>query len=161
MRVNGINPRSGRLVALLWLLASLAGLLAPLRSALAVDSTPPLPNPALQQRYLVLTHEFRCMQCQGEALADSNVSLAAEVRLEVHDLLLQGLTDQQIRDHMVARYGEFILYRPPMSWRNAWLWGAPPALMLIGALVAWRVLRARQALSDQDHSELGEESFPT
>lgn len=138
----------------------LAALLS-IRPALAVDSTPPLPTPQLQQRYLALTHELRCMQCQNEALADSAVPLAGEVRLEVHDLLLQGLTDQQIRDHMVARYGEFILFRPPMSWRNAWLWGAPPALMLIGAVVAWRILRARRALAEADHDELGEESFPT
>ena len=99
------------------------------------------------------------MQCQDEALADSTVPLAAEVRREVHDIVLQGLTEQQVRDHMVARYGEFILYRPPMNWRNAWLWGAPPALMLIGALVAWRVLRSRRALSEQDQNEPGEESF--
>jgi len=148
-----------RTVAALLLLV--LGTLASLTPALAVDSTPPLPNPLLQQRYLTLTHELRCMQCQDEALADSQVSLAAEMRLEVRNLVLQGLTEQQIRDHMVARYGEFILYRPPMSWRNAWLWGAPPALMLIGALVAWRVLRARQALSSQEQGELGEESFPT
>ncbi len=141
------------------LLVLLLGMLASLHRALAVDSTPPLPNPVLQQRYLALTHELRCMQCQNEALADSTVPLAGEVRLEVHELLLQGLTDQQIRDHMVARYGEFILFRPPMSWRNAWLWGAPPALMLIGALVAWRVLRARRALSDLDPDQVGEESF--
>lgn len=151
-----MNIASRTLAALLVLLLATLTSLAP---AFAVDSTPPLPNPVLQQRYLALTHELRCMQCQNEALADSSVPLAGEVRLEVHDLLLQGLTDQQIRDHMVARYGEFILFRPPMSWRNAWLWGAPPALMLIGAFVAWRILRARRALNDQDPDELGEESF--
>jgi cytochrome c-type biogenesis protein CcmH len=137
----------------------LSGMLAWQSPALAVDSTPPLPNPVLQQRYLTLTHELRCMVCQGEALADSGAPLAVEVRREVHDLVLQGQSEQQVRDHMVARYGEFILYKPPMSLRYAWLWGAPPALMLIGALVAWRVLRARQALSNQDHDEPGEESF--
>ncbi len=98
--------------------------------------------------------------CQGEALADSGAPLAVEVRREVHDLVLQGLTERQVRDHMVARYGEFILYKPPMSWRYSWLWGAPPALMLIGVLVAWRVLRARLgAGDDQDHDEIGDESF--
>jgi cytochrome c-type biogenesis protein CcmH len=143
------------------LLVLLLGMWLTSAPALAVDSTPPLPNPVLQQRYLALTHELRCMVCQGEALADSQAPLAVEVRSEVHDLVLQGLTEQQVRDHMVARYGEFILYKPTMSWHNAWLWGAPPALMLVGALVAWRILRARQALSDQDQGELGEESFPT
>jgi cytochrome c-type biogenesis protein CcmH len=123
--------------------------LAPWTPALAVDSTPPIPNPVLQQRYLALTHELRCMQCQDESLANSTVPLAEEVRQEVHDLVLQGLTEQQVRDHMVARYGEFILYRPPMNWRTAWLWGAPPALMIIGALIAWHVLRTRRPLVDQ------------
>ena len=141
------------------LLVLLLGMLLASTPALAVDSTPPLPNPVLQQRYLALTHELRCMVCQGEALADSGAPLAVEVRREVHDLVLQGLTEQQVRDHMVARYGEFILYKPPMSWRYAWLWGAPPALMLIGALVAWRILRSRQALTAQHHDEPGEESF--
>ncbi len=131
---------------------------AQLTPAFAVDSTPPIADPVLQQRYLALTHELRCMQCQGEALADSSVTLAAEVRREVHDLVLQGLTEQQVRDHMVARYGEFILYRPPISWRNAWLWGAPPALMIIGALIAWRVLRSRRPLIDQGPDEFGEDA---
>lgn len=150
-----LRPASRALAALL-----LVGItLAASAPALAVDSTPPIPNPVLQQRYLALTHELRCMVCQGEALADSNAPLAAEVRREVHDMVLQGQSEQQVRDHMVARYGEFILYRPPMSWHYAWLWGAPPLLMVIGALVAWRVLRARRALSDQDPQELGEESF--
>jgi cytochrome c-type biogenesis protein CcmH len=138
-------------------LLSLLALFAGAQNALAVDSTPPLPDPVLQQRYVALTHELRCMQCQNEALADSTVSLAGEVRMEVHDLLLQGLTDQQIRDHMVARYGEFILFRPPMNWHNAWLWGAPPMLMLIGGFVGWRVLRSRRPLADQEADELGEE----
>ena len=151
--------QAGRLTTAMLSLLSVLGLLAGMQSALAVDSTPPLPNPVLQQRYIALTHELRCMQCQNEALADSTVSLAGEVRMEVHDLLLQGLTDQQILDHMVARYGEFILFRPPMNWHNAWLWGAPPALLLIGAFVVVRVVRARQRLSDQEPDELGEESL--
>jgi cytochrome c-type biogenesis protein CcmH len=104
----------------------------------------------LQQRYFALTHELRCMQCQNEALADSPVSLAADLRLQVRELLLVGQTDDQIRDHMVARYGEFILFRPRMTWRNAWLWSAPTVLMLAGGIVAWRVLRARARMSGND-----------
>src|SRR3974390_906482 len=95
------------------------GALSMLRVAHAVENLPPLQNPALQQRYLGLTHELRCMQCQDESLADSPVSLAADLRREVRDLLQQGQRDQQIRDHMVARYGDFILYRPRMNLRNA------------------------------------------
>jgi len=122
------------LLALLWA--------AP--AARAIDSSPPLPDPVLQQRYLALTHELRCMQCQNESLADSPVGLASDLRREVRELLLQGASDEQIRDHMVARYGEFILFRPRMSARNAWLWSAPIVLMLIGLMIAMHVLRDRQ-----------------
>jgi cytochrome c-type biogenesis protein CcmH len=127
--------------------------------ALAVDVTPPLPTPQLQQRYLGLIREFRCMQCQDESLYDSQVSLAGDMRGEIHDLLLEGKTDQQVRDYMVSRYSEFILFRPPLNWRNAWLWGAPGALMLIGAIVAWRVLSARRRLIDQDDTDLPDETL--
>ena len=112
-------------------------------AAFAVDTTPPFESPQLQQRYIALTHEFRCVQCQNEALADSNVSLAADLRLEVHDLIKSGKSDDQIRDYLVARYGEFILFRPRMSWRNAWLWAAPGVLLLGGLGIAVRVMRQR------------------
>jgi cytochrome c-type biogenesis protein CcmH len=127
--------------------------------ALAIDTTPPLPDPVLQQRYYQLTHELRCMQCQSEALADSSVGLAADLRLQVRELLLAGQTDDQIRDHMVARYGEFILFRPRMIWRNAWLWAAPTVLMLIGLAVGWRVVRARGRLVDSEPASANDESL--
>ena len=123
------------------LLALALLLSAPL--ALAVDSSPPLPDPAMQQRYLALTHELRCMQCQNESLADSPVGLASDLRRDVRELMLAGRSDEQIRDHMVARYGEFILFRPRMNWRNAWLWSTPAVLMLIGLGIGVRVLRKR------------------
>jgi cytochrome c-type biogenesis protein CcmH len=122
----------------------------------AVDLTPALPTESLQQRYYQLTHELRCMQCYNEALADSNVGLAADLRLQVHDLLLAGKSDQEVRDHMVARYGEFILFRPQMNWRNAWLWGAPSVLLISGALAGVRVLRRRSQLAGTDSDTLDE-----
>lgn len=131
------------------LFAAVVALLLP-ALALAVDTVPPLPTPQLQQRYFALTHELRCMQCQNEALADSPVGLAADLRMQVRELLIAGQSDDQIRDHMVARYGEFILFRPRMNWRNAWLWGAPVMLMLGGGLVAWRVIRSRAQLVDNE-----------
>ena len=114
--------------------------------AWAVDNTPALPNANLQQRYSDLVHELRCVQCQNEAIADSTVPLAADLRLEVHDQLLAGKSDADIRDFMVARYGEFILLRPRMSLRNAWLWSAPLVLLALGAFIALRVLRQRERL---------------
>ena len=124
--------------------------------AFAVDPTE-LPDPALQARYLALTHELRCMQCQNESLADSPVGLAADLRREVRDQLLAGRSDDQIRAWMSDRYGDFILFRPRYSLRNAWLWGAPGVLLLIGALVCWRVVRGRARLLSGDHEPLEED----
>jgi len=126
------------------------------QSASAVDTTR-LPTPALQERYSALTHELRCMQCQNEALADSPVDLAADLRREVRDQLLAGKSDDDVRAWMAARYGEFILFRPRYSLRNAWLWGAPGALLLVGALVAWRVVRQRTTLLATDQEPIEED----
>jgi cytochrome c-type biogenesis protein CcmH len=114
-------------------------------AAWAVDPTQ-LPDPALQARYEALTHELRCMQCQNESLADSPVDLAADLRRAVRDQLLAGKSDDDIRAWMTARYGDFILFRPRYSLRNAWLWGAPVVLLSIGALVSWRIVRQRAML---------------
>jgi cytochrome c-type biogenesis protein CcmH len=86
------------------------------------------------------------MQCQNESLADSPVGLAADLRRDVRELIVAGQSDEQIRDHMVARYGEFILFRPRMNLRNLWLWAAPFVLMAAGVVIAVRVLRGRAAL---------------
>jgi cytochrome c-type biogenesis protein CcmH len=125
--------------------------------ALAVDPTQ-LPNPQLQARYLALTHEFRCMQCQNESLADSPVELAADLRAEVRDMLLAGKSDEQIRAFMVARYGDFILFRPRFNARTAWVWLAPGVLLLVGALVCVRVLRQRAALLPTDIDPVEEDA---
>lgn len=125
-------------------------------NCVAVDMTPPLPDATLQQRYYNLTHELRCMQCQNEALADSTVGLAADLRLQVRELLVAGKSDEEIREHMVARYGEFILFRPRMNWRNAWLWSAPVLLLAVGMVAAARVMRRRAALVASDDSPLDE-----
>jgi len=122
----------------------------------AVDTTQ-MPTPALQERYLGLTHELRCMQCQNEAIADSPVSLAADLRRQVAEMLIAGKSDDDVRNYMVARYGEFILFRPRVSSRTIWLWSAPGILLLIGAAVAVRVTRQRSALVDQDKEPIEED----
>jgi cytochrome c-type biogenesis protein CcmH len=124
--------------------------------AYAVDPTE-LPTPELQARYLDLTHELRCMQCQNEAIADSPVSLAADLRREVRDMLIAGKSDDDVRNFMVARYGEFILFRPRYSARNAWLWLTPFVLLGIGVFVAVRVVRQRSALVSQDDEPVEED----
>jgi cytochrome c-type biogenesis protein CcmH len=100
------------------------------------------------------------MQCQNEALADSEVSLAADLRLEVHDLVAQGKSDAEIRDYLASRYGDFILFRPRVSWRTAWLWALPGLLLLAGAIAALRVLIARTRLVASDTSPIDSELDP-
>jgi cytochrome c-type biogenesis protein CcmH len=126
----------------------------------AVDTTQ-LSNPALQTRYLALTHELRCMQCQNQTIADSPVGLASDMRREVREMLLAGKSDDDVRNFMVARYGEFILFRPRFSARTAWLWLAPGVLLLVGLIVAVRIVRQRSALVGQDNEPVEGDSPPT
>ena len=138
------------------LAAGLIAMLAPQRAAWGVDPTQ-MPTPELQARYSGLTHELRCMQCQNEAIADSPVDLAADLRRQVHDMLVAGKSDQDVRDFMTARYGDFILFRPRFAPKTAWLWLAPGVLLLIGAFVSWRIVRARIALVPADNEPLEED----
>ena len=126
--------------------------------ALAVDSQPPIPDPALQARYLELTHELRCVQCQNESIADSPVEIAAQLRREVRERLIAGQTDDQILDTMVSRYSEFILFKPRWSAKTALLWLAPLLLLLGGAAVALRILSRRRALLATDESPVEDEA---
>jgi cytochrome c-type biogenesis protein CcmH len=124
-------------------------------SAWAIDPIE-MSDPQLQERYRGLTQELRCMQCQNQSIADSPVGLAGDLRREVRELLESGSTDAQIREHMRARYGDFILFRPRFSLQNLWLWMTPVVLFLIGAVVAVRIVRQRAALVKEDPSEPGE-----
>jgi cytochrome c-type biogenesis protein CcmH len=139
------------------LIVVLAGLLLASGTTYAVDTTE-MPTPELQKRYLGLTHELRCMQCQNEAIADSPVSLAADLRRQVAEMLIAGKSDDDVRNYMVARYGDFILFRPRVSTRTLWLWLAPGLLLLIGAAVAVRVTKQRAALVDQDSEPVEEDA---
>ena len=120
---------------------------------LAIDPAT-MPTPELQARYIALIHEFRCMQCQNEALADSPVDLAADLRREIRELLIAGKSDEDIRNYLVSRYSEFILFRPRFNWKTAWLWSAPFVLLLVGAFAAARILRQRMRLLDSDPDEV-------
>jgi cytochrome c-type biogenesis protein CcmH len=137
------------------LLALVALLLAP--AVFAIDPTT-IPDPKLQARYQNLTHELRCMQCLNQSIADSPVELAGELRQEVREMVVAGKSDRQIRDYMVARYGEFILFRPRFNLRNAWLWFGPGVLLLAGLYIAVRIIRQRSALVAQDDQPLEEDT---
>jgi cytochrome c-type biogenesis protein CcmH len=129
-----------------WLSLACLIALGSTRMVYGIDATS-IDDPVLEARYLSLTHELRCMQCQNESIADSPVGLASDLRREVRNMLLAGKSDDDVRNYMVSRYGEFILFRPRFSVRNAWLWGAPPLFLLIGLAVAVRVVRQRTALA--------------
>jgi cytochrome c-type biogenesis protein CcmH len=111
-----------------------------------------LEDPVLQERYRALSYELRCMQCQNQSIADSPVGLAGDLRREVRELLLQGKTDDEVREHLRARYGDFILFRPDFNARTAWLWLAPGLMLILGLVVAWRVIRRRAAMLPMDAS---------
>ena len=123
--------------------------LTPTRMAWAVDPAT-LSDPVLQARYEVLIHELRCVQCENNSLADSDASIAADLRHQIRDMLAAGKSNQQIKDYLVSRYSEFILFQPAYSWRNAWLWGLPMLLLMLGVGIAVRVIRQRTKMVDNE-----------
>lgn len=131
----------------------LLGLLAMLHTdrALAVDTTV-LPNEELQARYEALTQELRCMKCQNNSIADSPAGLAADLRRDVRELLVAGKSDEEIRDWMVQRYGNVILFTPPLDSSTAWVWLFPGLAALAGLLIGVRIVRQRSGLVADDDS---------
>ena len=129
-----------RLLSLLVLMASALG-----SAALAIDSQPPFQDPTLQARYETLTHEFRCLVCQDETVADSNADLAADFRRQIHSMVAAGKSDAEIKSYMVSRYGDFVLYQPPLQSSTVFLWVGPFLLLLVGLTVVYRVVRRRAA----------------
>jgi cytochrome c-type biogenesis protein CcmH len=129
-------------IALAFLLALSWPLSWPSSLSAAVQPDEVLTNPALETRARVLSQQLRCMVCQNESIDESDAPLARDLRVLVRERLQAGDSDAQILDFLVARYGEFVLLRPRLSWRTAALWGLPPGLLLtgIGLLVisAWR-----------------------
>ncbi len=117
----------------------------------AVDITV-LPDEALQQRYEGLTHELRCMKCQNNSIADSPAGLASDLRREIKEMLLAGKSDDEIRAFMVQRYGNVILFTPPLKGSSIWVWVLPGLAAVAGLVIAIRVVRRRAKLVDQDDS---------
>jgi cytochrome c-type biogenesis protein CcmH len=131
----------GRIGAWLAMIAIVAG------GALAADPPPAAPSPALEARLKNLETQLRCLVCQNQTLADSNADLAGDLRREVRELALAGRNDAEIRDYLVARYGDFVLYDPPLK-RTTWLlWFGPFALLIGGGWTWWQVLKRRQRAS--------------
>ena len=127
-----------------------AALLAGAGASLAADATPMAEDPAVEARMVAISEELRCLVCQNESLAASRAELAEDLRREVRKLIRDGKSDPEIRDYLVARYGDFVLYRPPVKGITLLLWGGPLALLVIGLIALQRYLRRRAArLADE------------
>jgi len=104
-----------------------------------------------RQRYQQLTYELRCPKCQNQNLIDSDSQISVDLRREVARLVKEGKTDSDIKNHMVARYGDFILYRPPLQRNTLVLWIAPVLMLGVGALIfCLVVVRRINAVSEDD-----------
>jgi cytochrome c-type biogenesis protein CcmH len=106
-------------------------------------------NPTDERRYHALLAELRCVMCQNQSLADSDAQIARDLRREVLSMMREGRSDAEIRDFLVERYGEFVLYRPSMSAATWLLWFGPLIFVLAGGFVALRLMR-RGARSGRD-----------
>ena len=132
------------LALLLWLAAALAH---------AADTPFTFKDATEETRYQRLTAELRCLVCQNQSLADSHADLAQDLRAEVYRMLQSGQTDQQIVDFLVARYGEFVLYRPPVSALTYALWFGPPLLLVGAGFAWWRIARTGRAARTANAAE--------
>ena len=115
-------------------------------STVAGVALPASPDPVLEARVMKLSAELRCLVCQNQTIADSNAGLAVDLRNQVREMLKRGDTPEQITDYMTARYGDFVLYRPPVKGTTAVLWYGPAALLVLAVLVLLFIVRRRSKL---------------
>jgi cytochrome c-type biogenesis protein CcmH len=113
----------------------------------AKEAVPEAADPALEARMVRITSELRCLVCQNQTIADSNAALAVDLRREARELLKQGKSDAEVVDYMTARYGDFVLYRPPLRATTVLLWFGPALLLGIGGAVLVMVLRRRSRMA--------------
>lgn len=118
-------------------------------------------DPALDARLKLLEEELRCLVCQNQSLADSSAPLAEDLRREVRELATHGKSDDEIKQFLVARYGDFVLYRPPVKSTTWLLWFGPFVLLAGGAVVWWLVARRRSWRSSEDGDAATSSPVPT
>lgn len=112
--------------------------------ALAKEAAPAADDPVLERRAMKLASELRCLVCQNQSLADSNADLAIDLKNQVRSQIREGRTDAEIREYMVERYGDFVLYSPPWKPTTVLLWVGPFVLMVAGALALVVYMRNRR-----------------
>lgn len=151
------NERIAGAALALWLMT-----LAPIDTAQSVPAAPAAPaipatgvaqptlnDPVLARREYELSLQLRCLVCQNQSVAESNAGLAVDLRNQVREQVVAGKSDREIIDFMTSRYGDFVLYKPPVKGTTLLLWFGPGLLLLVGGLVGWRILRGRRAASAQ------------
>ena len=130
--------------------------------AAAEEARPLADNPQVEARLKTLAVELRCMVCQNQTLADSNAPLAEDLRREVREMIAKDMSDREIIDFLVQRYGDFVLYRPPWKASTTLLWLGPFLLLIAGATALVLVLRKRQkklvdvTLSEAEHNRVAQ-----
>ncbi len=129
--------------------------------AVAIDGGRAFDDPVQQERYESLIRDLRCLVCQNQSIADSNATLASDLRREVRDLMEAGQSDEQISSFMTERYGDFVLYRPPVRPRTWLLWSAPALLLLGGIGIAVLVITRRGRAARANPAVLDEEPDQT
>ena len=123
-------------------------------AGLAVAADPLIFTDAeMEARYKVLTVELRCLVCQNQNLADSDAPLAQDLRKEIHEMLHAGRSDDEIKMFLVDRYGDFVLYKPPVQGNTLALWLMPAILLLIGGLVLFVIVRKRTRMLSEQNKE--------
>jgi cytochrome c-type biogenesis protein CcmH len=135
---------------LLWLL------LLPV-AACAQTAQPTTDDPVANKRAVSLGEELRCLVCQNQTIADSHAELAVDLRRQIREQIAQGKSDGQIVDFMVERYGDFVLYRPPLKATTFILWFGPPLLLLLGIIFLLRYINARRKRVEQQPLSVNEQ----
>lgn len=121
----------------------------------AIDTERAFEDDAQQSRYERLSRELRCLQCRSETIADSNASLAADLRRQLRELIAAGKSDDEIMRYMTDRYSDYVLYKPPVAPRTWILWAAPVLFVLGGAIAAIVVIRRKARLPEEDPADPG------
>jgi cytochrome c-type biogenesis protein CcmH len=124
-------------------------------SASALDANGQLEDPALQARFEDIAKDLRCLVCQNESIADSNVELASDLRRQVREMLVAGKSDDEIFDFMTDRYGEFVRFNPPVDRKTVLIWGAPFIVVLFGVVIIFRIVRGRSRMPLDDEPSPG------
>lgn len=131
----------------------ITGMLMMVAAAHAIDTEKAFDDPELQARYEAIIDEVRCLKCQNQTIKDSNAFLASDLRREIRRMLEEGMSDDEIFDFLVTRYGEFALYRPRASGKTLVLWIVPGVLLLAGIAMLAGIVRKRMAMPIGDDSE--------